>query len=272
MLRTALLGGAAAALASCAGTGRSALPGPAAHEPHRPGAGAYDFNQDWLFGGGYRAGSADPGYDDSGFTPVTLPHTVTPLSWGNWDPSRWEQVWIYRKYFGRPGRPGDRVFVDFDEIGLMVWAEPPGWQYVGDATWQDLAVGNTRDMVLRDRNRPSVIVWATRLNETANYPGLYTRTRRVARDLDGLGTGPAGRDAAGRAPAVPLSGRAHPPRPGCADLSRGAGKSRPGRQRAGQRNCVTLRAGYRESGSRRAGRSRCLPRRCGSARWSGWPG
>jgi beta-galactosidase len=40
-------------------------------------------------------------------------------------------------------------------------------------------------MVIRDRNRPSVIVWATRLNETGNYPGLYTKTRRLACELDG---------------------------------------------------------------------------------------
>ncbi len=459
VLRTALLGGAAAALASCAGSGGPApMAGHAADRPVAPPTSwTYDFNQGWLFGGGYRPGSAGPGYDDSGFTPVTLPHTVTQLSWGDWDPARWEQVWIYRKHFDRPGPPGDRVFVNFDgvmvnatvllngqvvsshqggylpwsteltgglvtgrnvlavivdarwlpvppdgapggaraidylepggiyrdatlrvvpgvfvsdvfakpvnvlsarravhiqaaldgaavhgaapdsrklagpvrvtaelldgsrtlaatgtsvaltaagtavaslrltglgdvtlwspdtpklytirttvspgdaaahsvvtrigfreavfrpdgfylnghrrtifglnrhqlfpytgmaacgrlqrrdaellryelncemvrcshypqsphfldacdEIGLMVWAEPPGWQYVGDAAWHDLVEANTRDLVLRDRNRPSVIVWGTRLNETADYPGLYARTRRLARDLDG---------------------------------------------------------------------------------------
>jgi beta-galactosidase len=72
-----------------------------------------------------------------------------------------------------------------DELGLMVWEEPPGWQYVGDAAWQDLAVADVRDMVLRDRNRPSVIVWGIRLNETANYPDLYQRTRQLADELDG---------------------------------------------------------------------------------------
>ena len=72
-----------------------------------------------------------------------------------------------------------------DELGLMVWEEPPGWQYVGGAAWQDLAVRNVHEMVTRDRSRPSVIVWATRLNETANYPGLYARTRSLAGDLDG---------------------------------------------------------------------------------------
>jgi beta-galactosidase len=72
-----------------------------------------------------------------------------------------------------------------DELGIMVWQEPPGWQYVGDTTWQDLVLQNVRDMVVRDRNRPSVILWATRLNETANYPGLYTLARQLAYELDG---------------------------------------------------------------------------------------
>jgi beta-galactosidase len=72
-----------------------------------------------------------------------------------------------------------------DELGLMVWQEPPGWGYVGDAAFRDIVVANVRDMVVRDRNRPSVIVWATRLNETGNYPGLYARTRRLAYQLDG---------------------------------------------------------------------------------------
>lgn len=72
-----------------------------------------------------------------------------------------------------------------DELGLMVWEEPPGWGYVGDAAFQQIVVQNTRDMVIRDRNRPSVIVWATRLNETDNYVRLYAQTRQEAYSLDG---------------------------------------------------------------------------------------
>jgi beta-galactosidase len=72
-----------------------------------------------------------------------------------------------------------------DELGLLVWEEPPGWGYVGDAAWQQIVVQNVHDLVIRDRNRPSVIVWATRLNETANYPDLYAQTRQLAYDLDG---------------------------------------------------------------------------------------
>ena len=68
-----------------------------------------------------------------------------------------------------------------DELGLMVWEETPGWNYVGDAAFQQLVLGNVHDMVVRDRNRPSVIMWGTRLNETANYVDLYAQTRQTGR-------------------------------------------------------------------------------------------
>lgn len=72
-----------------------------------------------------------------------------------------------------------------DELGLMVWEETPGWQYIGDAAFQDIVLRNVADMVTRDRNRPSVIIWGTRLNESANEAGLYAQTRQVAGRLDG---------------------------------------------------------------------------------------
>ena len=409
--------------------------------------GIYEFNQGWLFGGVYAGGAEAPAHPDSGFAAVTLPHTVTPLSWGDWDVSTWQQVWIYRKHLAGPANAGTRVFVDFegvmtsasvflggiqiaqhqggylpfsveltqhlvagdnvlavvvdgrwldvppdgasagasavdylqpggiyrnvalrivpaihisdvfakptnvlgaspgadvqvtidagaasagpvainaavldggrmlgsasattsvtsgatttvtlsvgglsgvtlwspdtpklyqatatlvangvthsfdvsigfreatfatdgfhlngrrlqifglnrhqlfpytgmaasarlqrrdaeilrtelncnmvrcshypqspdfldacDELGLMVWEEPPGWQYIGDAAFQAIVLQNVRDMVIRDRNRPSVIVWATRLNESANNTSLYAQTRALAGSLDG---------------------------------------------------------------------------------------
>ncbi len=78
------------------------------------------FNAGWLFGPA-SPGSSLPGFDDSAFAPVTLPHTVVPLSWQDWDPSAWEQVWAYRKYFDAPpGTDGLRVFLDFS--GAMTGA------------------------------------------------------------------------------------------------------------------------------------------------------
>jgi beta-galactosidase len=457
ILRTSALGGMAAAAlttADCSRPPESAAPAGAALPRVQPAVAGtrasrtYAFNQGWLFGGSYVSGATARGYDDSGFTPVTLPHTVTPLSWGNWDHSSWEHVWIYRKHFSLVELAGRRAFVDFDgvmvnatvllngvkvsshrggylpwsaeltghlagadnvlavivdsrwlnvpptgqasgaksidylqpggiyrdvtlrtvsdvyladvfarpasvlnasrrvdlqatldvatmpagpvritaelldsartiaaavstvpitragrtvarlsitgigsvqlwspdtpklytvwvtaanadgqthtvsvrigfrqavfrtdgfylngervkifglnrhqlfpylgmaapsrlqrrdaeilkselncnmvrcshypqsphfldacdELGIMVWQEPPGWGWVGDAAWQDVLVQNVSDMVVRDRSRPSVIVWGTRVNESRNYPRLYKRTRRLAAELDG---------------------------------------------------------------------------------------
>jgi beta-galactosidase len=73
-----------------------------------------------------------------------------------------------------------------DELGLLVWEEAPGWHNVnGSPGWQDLVVQNVRDMVIRDRSRPSVIIWGTRLNETPDLPGLWAATRQAAAQLDG---------------------------------------------------------------------------------------
>ncbi|MGH3185448.1 MAG: glycoside hydrolase family 2 protein, partial [Streptosporangiaceae bacterium] len=72
-----------------------------------------------------------------------------------------------------------------DELGLLVWEEAPGWHNVSPtASWQDLVVQNVRDMVIRDRSRPSVVIWGTRLNETRDFPGLWAATRQAARELD----------------------------------------------------------------------------------------
>jgi beta-galactosidase len=72
-----------------------------------------------------------------------------------------------------------------DQLGLMVWEEPPGWEYVGDENFEAIFLQNVRDMVTRDRNRPSVVVWGTRLDETASYPTLYAEARQLAYELDG---------------------------------------------------------------------------------------
>jgi len=78
--------------------------------------GSYDFNQGWLFGGADTAGAERPGYDDRHFAPVTVPHTVVPLSWADWDYRRWQRRWIYRKHFDGAALAshGDRVLLTFD--------------------------------------------------------------------------------------------------------------------------------------------------------------
>ncbi|HSU61568.1 MAG TPA: glycoside hydrolase family 2 TIM barrel-domain containing protein [Bryobacteraceae bacterium] len=81
--------------------------------------------------------------------------------------------------------PQSEAFLDAcDELGLMVWEEIPGWQYLGDENWRDLAVRDVRDMVRRDRNHPSIVIWGFRINESHNDPALYHRTKQAAKSLD----------------------------------------------------------------------------------------
>jgi len=82
--------------------------------------------------------------------------------------------------------PQAEAFLDAcDELGLMVWEEPPGWQYIGDERWRDLAVSDVEGMVRRDRNHPSIVIWGVRINESHNDEDLYRRTTAAAKALDG---------------------------------------------------------------------------------------
>jgi beta-galactosidase len=81
--------------------------------------------------------------------------------------------------------PQTEAFLDAcDELGLLVWEESPGWQYVGDRDWQDQAVQDIESMIARDRHRPSIIVWGGRLNETPDRPKFYARTEALVKKLD----------------------------------------------------------------------------------------
>jgi beta-galactosidase len=81
--------------------------------------------------------------------------------------------------------PQTEAFLDAcDELGLLVWEEVPGWQYIGNEPWKELLLRDVKDMVVRDRNRPSVVIWGTRVNESANDVELYKKTRKLAKSLD----------------------------------------------------------------------------------------
>lgn len=71
-----------------------------------------------------------------------------------------------------------------DEIGLLVFEEIPGWQHIGGPEWQEASVANVRAMIERDWNRPSVIIWGVRINESQDNHDFYLETNRVARELD----------------------------------------------------------------------------------------
>jgi len=71
-----------------------------------------------------------------------------------------------------------------DQIGLLVFEEIPGWQHIGNETWKEACLYNTKAMVLRDRNHPSIILWGVRINESADDHDLYRKTNQIARSLD----------------------------------------------------------------------------------------
>ena len=81
--------------------------------------------------------------------------------------------------------PQSEAFFDAcDELGLLAWEEAPGWGYLGDASWLALASRDIGQMIVRDRNHPSIVIWGARLNETPNNVPFYTSTNELAHALD----------------------------------------------------------------------------------------
>lgn len=71
-----------------------------------------------------------------------------------------------------------------DELGLLVFDEIPGWQHIGDKEWQDTAVKHVKEMIMKDFNHPSVIIWGVRINESQDNDEFYERTNALAKELD----------------------------------------------------------------------------------------
>lgn len=81
--------------------------------------------------------------------------------------------------------PQSQAFLDrCDELGLLVFTEIPGWQYIGGRAWKEQAQRNVEDMVWQDRNHPSVILWGVRINESRDDDEFYKRTNALAHALD----------------------------------------------------------------------------------------
>lgn len=81
--------------------------------------------------------------------------------------------------------PQSPAFLDAcDEIGLLVFEELPGWQHVGEAVWKAKALSALGEMILRDRSRPSIVLWGVRVNESKDDSAFYRDTNALARRLD----------------------------------------------------------------------------------------
>jgi len=72
-----------------------------------------------------------------------------------------------------------------DEIGLLVFDEAPGWQFIGKTeTWRTNYVMFVEKMMKRDFNHPSVICEGVRINESPDDHELYTLTNKLFHDYD----------------------------------------------------------------------------------------
>lgn len=71
-----------------------------------------------------------------------------------------------------------------DQLGLLVMEEIPGWQHIGNEKWKETSLGELREMILRDRHHPSIILWGVRINESPDDHDFYARTNQLARELD----------------------------------------------------------------------------------------
>jgi len=86
--------------------------------------------------------------------------------------------------------PPDPEFLDeCDRIGLLVMDEFPSWQFIGKSEeWHANAIQAIREMILRDRNHPSIVLWGVRGNEASRQQAddrdLYTQTYALAKELD----------------------------------------------------------------------------------------
>ena len=81
--------------------------------------------------------------------------------------------------------PQSKYFLDAcDRLGLLVFTEAPGWQHIGNDEWKEQHLKNVEDMVLQNRNHPSIILWGVRVNESQDDNKLYKRANKIAHDLD----------------------------------------------------------------------------------------
>lgn len=76
--------------------------------------------------------------------------------------------------------PPDPSFLDAaDELGILIINCIPGWQYFNqNQVFEDNVMRDIRQMVRRDRNHPSILLWEVSLNET--YPPAAFRCHQAA--------------------------------------------------------------------------------------------
>lgn len=80
--------------------------------------------------------------------------------------------------------PQSPVFLDAcDQLGLLVIECEPGWQFFNkDSVFIQRSYEQVREMIRRDRNRPSVFLWETSLNESPTPDYWAKEVVRIAHE------------------------------------------------------------------------------------------